>query len=173
MSRTLVCATALVALLPTIANAHATLEEEEAPANSFYKAVVRIPHGCDGSPTTAIRVQIPEGMIAVKPMPKAGWDLATVKGGYAKAYDYYGTDMTSGVKEVVWSGGSLSDEFYDEFVFRGLLAGFEPGTVVHFPIVQECETGVHRWIEIPKPGEDPDSYEEPAPAITIIEGDAH
>jgi uncharacterized protein YcnI len=172
MFRTLVCAGALVALLPTLANAHATLEEQQAPVNSFYKAVIRIGHGCDGSPTTAIRVQVPEGMIAVKPMPKAGWNLETVKGDYAKAYDYYGTEMTSGVKEVVWSGSSLPDEFYDEFVFRGRLTGFEPGTVVHFPIVQECEIGAHRWIEIPKPGEDPDSYEEPAPAITIIEGDA-
>ena len=171
MLRSLISATALIALVPAIANAHATLETGEAAANSFYKAVVRIGHGCEGSPTTAIRIQIPEGMIAVKPMPKAGWDLATVKGDYAEAYDYYGTKMTSGVKEVVWSGGSLPDEFYDEFVFRGLLAGFEPGTVVHFPTVQECAEGVHRWIEIPAAGQDPHELDEPAPEVTVIEGE--
>lgn len=171
MVPTLVGAAALVALLPALADAHATLETQEAAANSTYKAVVRIGHGCEGSPTTAIRVQVPEGVIAVKPMPKPGWELTTKKGDYEKAYDYFGTQMTKGVQEVVWSSGSLPDEFYDEFVFSARLTDFEPGTVVYFPTVQECAEGVHRWIEIPKVGEDPDSYAEPAPSITIIEGE--
>jgi uncharacterized protein YcnI len=152
-----------------LAGAHATLETAKAPAGASYKAIIRIGHGCDGSPTAAIRVQIPEGVIAVKPMPKPGWQLATTLGDYKNAYDYYGTEMTKGVTEVAWSGGSLPDDFYDEFIFRGMLTDFEPGTVLHFPVVQECAEGVHRWIEIPKPGEDPDSYEEPAPSLTILE----
>jgi uncharacterized protein YcnI len=168
--RTLTGATALLALLPAIAVAHATLESDEAPANSFYKAVVRIGHGCEGSPTTAVRVQIPEGVIAVKPMPKAGWQLTTTEGDYENAYDYYGTALTGGVKEVAWSGGSLPDAFYDEFVFRGRLTDFAPGTLVYFPVVQECAAGVHRWIEIPAAGESADDYEEPAPSVTIVEG---
>jgi len=35
--------------------------------------------------------------------------------------------------------------------------------------VQECAGGVHRWIEIPAPGQDPDELEEPVPQLTIIE----
>jgi periplasmic copper chaperone A len=169
--RTLARAASLLALLPALAHAHATLETDEAAANSTYKGVIEIAHGCEGSPTTAVRVQIPEGVIAVKPMPKPGWELTTKEGDYDRAYDYFGTELTKGVKEVTWSGGRLPDEFYDEFIFRGRIAGFEPGAIVHFPVVQECEQGVHRWIEIPKPGEDPDSYEEPAPGVTIIESE--
>ena len=52
---------------------------------------------CEGKPTTAIRVRIPEGVIAVKPMPKAGWQLAIKKGKYAKTYGYFGTPMSEGV----------------------------------------------------------------------------
>ena len=37
-----------------------------------------MPHGCSGSPTTAIRVRVPAGIIGVKPMPKPGWQLNTV-----------------------------------------------------------------------------------------------
>jgi periplasmic copper chaperone A len=172
--RTLIGATALLALLallPSAAAAHATLESDEVPANSFYRAVVKIPHGCDGSPTTAVRVQIPEGVIAVKPMPKAGWKLTVTEGDYQKAYDYYGTALTRGVKEVAWTGGSLPDAFYDEFIFRARLTDFAPGTVVYFPVVQQCAEGVHRWIEIPAAGENPDDYEEPAPSVTIVEGE--
>ena len=45
-----------------------------------YKAVLRVPHGCEGAATIALRVRIPEGMIAVKPMPKPGWKIDTVSG---------------------------------------------------------------------------------------------
>ena len=61
----------------TNAFAHITLEAGSATAGSTYKAVLRVPHGCDGKATTAIRVRIPEGVIAVKPMPHPGWQLAT------------------------------------------------------------------------------------------------
>ena len=83
-------------------SAHVTLETQEAPAKSTYKAVVRVPHGCDGAATLKIRIRIPEGFIAVKPMPKAGWQLETIKGKYAKSYDNYGTPVREGVQEIIW-----------------------------------------------------------------------
>jgi periplasmic copper chaperone A len=88
------------------ARAHAFLEITEAPANSGYKAVVAIPHGCEGKPTQAVRVRIPEGVIVAKPMPKPGWQLATSKGAYAKSYDYYGTPVAEGVTEIAWTGAT-------------------------------------------------------------------
>jgi uncharacterized protein YcnI len=154
--------------------AHATLETTEAPADSTYKGVIRIGHGCEGKPTQAVRVRIPEGVIVAKPMPKAGWQLATVKGAYAKSYDYYGTPVSEGVTEIAWTGGDLPDDWYDEFVFRARLTGFPVGSIVYFPIVQECAEGaVHRWIEIPDPGKSADDYEEPAPGVTITTGTGH
>jgi uncharacterized protein YcnI len=156
-------------IAPHLAAAHVYLETAEAPANRSYKAVLRVPHGCDGNPTTALRVQIPEGVIAVKPMPKPGWQVATVKDKYARAYEYFDSELTEGVKEISWSGGELPDDFYDEFVFVGRLTDFPPGTVLHFPTVQDCAGGVHRWIEIPGAGQDPDELEEPAPQLTIVE----
>jgi periplasmic copper chaperone A len=77
-------AAALLPLAGGAAFAHVTLETEKAPPNAAYKAVLRVGHGCEGKPTTAIRVKIPEGVIAAKPMPKPGWRLATTKGKYAK-----------------------------------------------------------------------------------------
>ena len=63
-------AAAVLACLPSAAAlAHTSLEVKQAPAGSLYKAVLRVGHGCDGSSTTTLRVQIPEGVIAVKPMP--------------------------------------------------------------------------------------------------------
>jgi uncharacterized protein YcnI len=132
------------------ASAHVTLERQEAAVGSVYKAVVRVPHGCAGSPTTAIRVRLPAGVIGVKPVPKPGWQLNTVTGKYQKPYTLRGAPVSEGVTEISWSGGKLDDAHYDEFVFTGVIAEELAGTpVLYFPVVQECEKGVHRWIEIP------------------------
>jgi periplasmic copper chaperone A len=155
--------------LATSASAHVTLATSEAPIAGSYKALFQVGHGCEGSPTVKIRVQIPEGVIAVKPQPKPGWQVETVKGKYATTYDYYGTKMDEGVKEVVWSGGKLPDDWYDEFLLRGYLTdSLKPGTILYFPVVQECEKGVDRWIEIPAEGKVADDYETPAPGVRLL-----
>jgi len=170
MLKSAVFATALVVCSGTAAFAHVTLETQEAPVGSTYKAVLRVPHGCEGKATVAVRVKIPEGVIAVKPMPKPGWELKTVKGKYEKAYELWGEKVTEGVQEVDWSGGKLPDEFYDEFVLRGQLAADLPaGEKLYFPVVQECEDGAaDRWIAIPAAGQDADELEFPAPGLKLL-----
>lgn len=144
--------------------AHVTLEVPTAAAGSTYKAVLRIPHGCEGKATTSVKVQIPEGFIGVKPMPKAGWQLDTVVSAYKNSYQLHGTELTEGVTEIVWSGGDLPDAFYDEFVFRGTLAATLPeGTTLRFPTVQLCGDAEEAWIDVTG-SEDADK---PAPALEI------
>jgi len=150
--------------------AHVTLETTSAPVGAPYKAVLRVPHGCEGTATVALRVRIPEGMIAVKPMPKPSWKIETVKGKYEKSYSFFhGAKLSEGVTEISFTGGNLPDAYYDEFVFASFLAGdLEPGKVLYVPVVQECEKGVHRWIEIPAAGKSSGDYPEPAPALKLL-----
>lgn len=165
----------LAALLLTAsaANAHVTLETKSAPAGSTYKAILRVPHGCDGQATLKVRVRIPDGMYSVKPQPKAGWTLETVKGAYAKPYDNHGTVLTEGVREVIWTG-SLPDEHYDEFVFRGALdKELAADSMIYVPVVQECAEGAERWIEIPAAGQSGDDLKMPAPGFKITPASGH
>src|SRR4029077_15794652 len=105
----------------------------------------------------------------VKPMPKPGWKLDAIKGKYSKPTSSRGAPISEGVTEISWSGGKLADGFYDEFVFQGSFADeLKPGTTVYFPVVQECEKGVHRWIEIPAAGKSPGDYPEPAPGLKLV-----
>jgi uncharacterized protein YcnI len=168
MIRFLAAAAALAAFVGP-ASAHVTLETQEAKVGASYKAVLRVPHGCEGTATTAIRVKIPDGVIGVKPMPKPGWTLSTTTGKYPKAYKLFHRELTEGVTEISWSGGKLPDAWYDEFAFQGFLAAdLEAGKPVYFPVVQECEKGVHRWIEIPAAGKSASDYPEPAPALRLM-----
>lgn len=161
-ARFAVATIALAAATPAFA--HATLEVGEAAIGSSYKAVLRVPHGCGTEATHTVRVQIPEGFFNVKPMPKAGWTLETVTGPYENSYDNHGTQMSEGVKEIVWSGGNLPNEWYDEFVFRGSFAStLEPGTF-YFPAIQECENGEEAWIDVTGH----DNADMPAPRLELV-----
>lgn len=158
-------------LSSSAALAHVSLEKAEAPVGSTYKAVLRVPHGCAGQPTNIVRVKIPAGVIAVKPMPKAGWQLEKKRGEYGTTYDYYGTPTTEGVTEVIWSGGNLGDDEYDEFVLRGYLTThLKAGDMLYFPVVQQCPDNLtERWVEIPADGQTSDDLELPAPGLKLLE----
>jgi len=161
-------ACALSAASIVTAQAHATLEKS-ASAPGAYKAVLRIPHGCDGGQAThTVRLEIPEGFIGAKPMPKAGWQLAVEKGDYAKTYKLHGEEVKSGARVVTWSGGNLPDDFYDEFVVSGTLADVPEGQMLFFKATQVCDKGEVSWNEEPAPGQNPHSLEHPAPAVTIL-----
>ncbi len=87
INRTLLLTTALgMAAAP--ASAHVFVQSGPATIGGSYRAVLAVPHGCGASPTTKITVHIPEGMIAVKPMPKPGWLIETKTGPYAQSYDF-------------------------------------------------------------------------------------
>jgi hypothetical protein len=154
------------ALAPSAVFAHVTLEQQQALAGAPYKIILRVPHGCGDAATIRLSVKIPEGVIAIKPMVKPGWQIDTTRGPYSKAYSYFhDAKFTEGVKEVTWSGGKLPDAFYDEFVLSAFIAGeLEPGQTLYFPVVQQCEQGEHRWIEIPAADK---HSSEPAPGVTL------
>ena len=170
MFRELVLAAAGILCLTSAVAAHVTLEHAQAPVGAPYKAVLRVPHGCEGAATVALRIRVPEGMIAVKPMPKPGWKIETVRGAYSKTYNFFhGAKLSEGVVEISFSGGNLPDAYYDEFVFTGFLADdLEPGKTLYVPVVQECEKGISRWIEIPAAGKSSRDYPEPAPALKLL-----
>lgn len=149
---------------PTLS--HVVLEKREAAVGTYYKAVFQVSHGCEGSPTVKLHIQIPDGVIAVKPMPKPGWAVETIKGAYVAAAAHHGHEVSEGVREVIWSG-KLPDEYYDEFVLTGFLAEApRPGTSIYFPATQECEQGVNRWVEIAQPGQP--APKSPAPTLKLI-----
>lgn len=160
------CAAAALAIAVSApADAHITLEKQEAEVGSTYRAVLRVPHGCGEEASHTIRVQIPDGFYNVKPMPHAGWTLETVIGPYATPFDSFGTILTEGVREVIWSGGNLPNEFYDEFIFRGTFgAEVVADTAYYFPTVQECASAEDAWIDTSGAEE----AERPAPSLMLI-----
>ncbi len=167
---TIAASVATLMLGISAASAHPGLERNEASVGASFKAVMRVPHGCSGSPTTTVQISIPKGYIGVKPMPRAGWTLETQTGTYGKSYTLHGRRITEGVTEVIWSGGSLADDHYDEFVLTGFLDNsLASDTHAYFPTVQECAQGSRKWVEIPAAGHDPHDLKSPAPRLKLVQ----
>ncbi|MGE0023723.1 MAG: DUF1775 domain-containing protein [Hyphomicrobium sp.] len=168
-SRLACCSIALLVFGP--AHAHVSLERPEAARGKSYKAVIKIPHGCEGQATHTVRVEIPEGFIGVKPMPKPGWTIKTQRGAYAQSYGYYHGPLGEGVKAIEWSGGNLPDDYYDEFVASGFIAREIADTALYFKVVQLCATGEERWVDIPGEGVDAHDLKAPAAVLKIAAAD--
>lgn len=149
------------------ASAHVTLEAREAPAHSFFKAQFLAGHGCNGAATTSIQVTIPEGVVGVKPMPKPGWTLTVADGPYIHPLQVHGKTVTAGVRSVTWRGGLLPDAWADEFVLVAQLPDLPVGTVIYFPVVQQCEGTVEHWDQIPGVAGAAPPLKNPAPALTL------
>lgn len=167
MSKHMPLISALLLAFAGPAGAHAVLSPPEAAADSYVKATIGVGHGCEGTPTLRLRVRIPDGIMGVKPMPKAGWELSIKREQLAQPVtEPHGRRITERVAEVTWSG-KLLDENFDEFVLQVRLPD-KPGETLYFATVQECEKGVHRWIEIPAAGQARGDLREPAPALRLL-----
>jgi periplasmic copper chaperone A len=156
---------------------HVVLEGQTALAGRSYKAVLKVGHGCEGSPTTAMRVTIPAGFMGAKPMPKAGWTLAIKTSKLAMPYDNHGKQVTEDVSEITWTAMSkdsyLPEAFYDEFILRGGLPskvneGVGDSGAMWFKVLQTCEKGSNDWSQIPASGVDTQGLKSPAALLEII-----
>jgi uncharacterized protein YcnI len=156
-------------LIAAPVSAHVTLQVREAKIGSHYRATFVVPHGCAGSPTVKLRVQIPPGVIAIAATPTQGWQVNTVTGKYPETYEMDGKKVGDGITEVDWSGGKLPDKTRETFAIDTFLSsGLKPNTKLSFPTIQECEQGISRWIEIPADDAHSGEDKRPAPAVKLL-----
>lgn len=149
---------------------HVVLADPAALAGTSYRATLRVGHGCDGSPTTAIKVFLPAGFQGAKPMPKPGWALRTRVEKLAQPYSSHGKTVTEDVVEITWTAAGrdnwLPDAWYDEFVLRGGLP--EQAGPLWFRVLQTCETGHLDWAQIPAAGTSTKGLKAPAVLLELI-----
>lgn len=146
-----------LALAATPVAAHVVADPNEGPAGGYFRTALRVSHGCGDAATVAVRVRIPEGVLSAKPQAKPGWTVEIVH-----------RPSTPGVvEEIVWRGGPLPTDQFDEFGLA-LKVPDGAGSTLYFPTVQECEAGALRWTAIPKAGEKWGDLKEPAPFVRLV-----
>lgn len=139
----------LAGLIAGPALAHPVFADREAVAGSHWAGELRLGHGCDGSPTTSLRVEIPEALLVVRAQPKPGWSLDVEREPLAQPVAGEGGRMiVERVTAVTWSG-RLADDQFDVFGLAAKLPD-APGSLA-FNVIQTCEEGVVAWNETAGP----------------------
>ena len=145
------------------AHAHIHLEYGVGNAGSSYKATFQLGHGCSGSATRQISVDIPPGVTGVRPMPKPGWTLELQRAASQG-------QAPGAVTRVTWAARTpadvLPDSHYDEFVLVGRLPA--AAGRIHWPVRQVCEQGRADWTEVPQAGQQAGELKLPAPALDVL-----
>lgn len=153
------------------AAAHVTVTPVgETPAGGYAVLTFAWGHGCDGSPTTRIAIQIPEGINTASPTQVAGW---TVQKKMEKldppVQDSHGNELTERVGQIVYTADTPLQDGYRAAMDVQVALPDTPGETLAFPVVQTCQQGETAWTQIPQEGQDPEELDTPAPEITVTE----
>lgn len=169
LARTLALPAAVVgfsALAVAPALAHVSIGPGTAAANDETTQTVSVPHGCDGSATTKVIIQIPPELVEVTPTRNALWNVSkhTVKlATPIKADD--GDEITEKVDTVTYTAKTpLPDGYRDAFELSFDVPN-TPGKTLWFPTIQKCVKGQTNWITKYDEG-DPEP-ETPSPSVKI------
>lgn len=148
-------AAALLLTAAGSAHAHITADPGQAVAGSYQVVRFRVGHGCsDTHATTALRIEIPEGVPAARPQPKPGWTLSV---------EHASAAPDAPVSALVWRGRLPADQF-DEFAVMFQLPPHEGA--LYFPTVQTCDGEEAQWTEVPD-ATDAARPQHPAPMLRL------
>ena len=141
-----IAAAGLLSMASASAGAHVVLTQSSFEAGINFAAFFKVEHGCSGAPTTALRVQIPDGVAVLELPEKPGWTVNAERAG-------------ARVTAVTWQG-RLESARQDQF---GLLVKlpWKPGPL-YFSTVQRCAANEIRWTDT-----SPES-KTPAPKLTLV-----
>lgn len=143
-----VIAVTVVASLGVASAASAHIDPDPTEVNAGTEATVgfTVEHGCEGSPTVKLEMQVPETITTFEGVDVAGF-----------------TASTDG-QVVTWSGGTLGPDTEQTFELT-FTAPAQDGEA-SFPIIQTCEEGSIDWIEEEVEGQP--EPEHPAPVVAIV-----
>ncbi|WP_417562003.1 DUF1775 domain-containing protein [Microbacterium sp.] len=146
----------LALAVPLAASAHVEVGPDSAAAGSTTPLTFSFHHGCDDSPTTSLKITIPDGIGNATPVYEGGWTIkrALRADGTPSAVTFTAdTPIESGVEASV----SLDT----------LIDTSAAGKTLPFLVEQTCVKGSTSWTQIPAQGQSAEDLDNPAPAVTV------
>ncbi|WP_409047255.1 YcnI family protein [Microbacterium sp. HA-8] len=162
-------AAGLVFAAPLAAQAHVTVTPNvAATAGGSGVLTFAFQHACEGSATTALEIDVPDGIASAYPTALAGWRVDVQRDG-----------EDGPVSQIVYT----ADEPHPDGIRAAVEVAVQystdtGGETLAFPVNQVCEDGNIDWSQIAEDGEDPHDLDSPAPTVTVAEaaedgGDHH
>lgn len=174
----LTAATALLGLVAAPAGAHVSGTPSVSTAGSFTILTMSVPHGCEGSPTTEVEIQIPESVLSVTPTRNPLYDLdVNIQQLDEPQTDAHGNEVTERVGSIVYTARTPLPEGQRDTFELSFQIPDAAGETLTFPTIQTCKQGRADWVQVPEEGQDGEELEYPAPSFEVMpaaeDGDAH
>lgn len=151
----LIAGTILALSVPAVASAHVGVSPDELAAGDHGVLTFSFAHGCDGSPTTALRITMPEGLASVAPTMDSDWAIDIERGddGLVSAVTYTAVaPVPNDLRGAVSMSVGLDESTPDSLAF---------------PVIQTCVEGSTEWTQLAEDGENPHDLDSPAPVVTV------
>src|SRR3954468_23291725 len=164
-TRKLAAATAVAALaVPAAAQAHVTLQPNQAAAGAFTVLDVRVPTERDDASTAKVDVQFPSGFASASYQAVPGWKVRVIKKKLTTPIQTDDGPITEGVSRMVWTrtsrGGGIKPGQFQDFPISVQIPG-KAGDKLTFKALQTYSNGeIVRWIGAAGSGT-------PAPQVTV------
>jgi uncharacterized protein YcnI len=154
-----VAAAALAA--PAAAQAHVTVQPDEAPAGGFTRLDVRVPNERDDAATTKVQIQLPDGFAEASYEPVPGWNVKVEKAKLDEPIKTDDGDVSEGVKLITWSSSKgIPAGAFRDFGLSVQVPG-KAGDTLTFKAIQTYSNGEKvRWIG-------PEGSDNPAPTVKL------
>ena len=152
-------AAGLVLAAPAAAQAHVGVSPDSVTPEGSAVLTFSFTHGCENSPTTAMRITMPDGLTSVSPTVDAMWDVAVERAdnGLVSAVTYTATTpVAHDLRGAVTMAVSVGEDAPESLVF---------------PVEQQCETGANAWTEVAEEGQDPHDLDSPDAEADAGHGD--
>lgn len=147
---------ALALALPLAASAHVHVTPEDVAADGSSRIDFSFSHGCDGSPTTALVIDIPAEAQGATPVVDGAWTITTEAG-----------DSGIPTRITYTAVAPIPDSYAASAGMNVIFPGSTEGESFAFPVTQQCETGEAAWVQIAEDGQDPHDLEYPAPVVVV------
>ncbi|WP_091232290.1 YcnI family protein [Microbacterium sp. 3J1] len=145
----------LALAIPAMASAHVGVSPDELVAGDHGVLTFSFAHGCETSPTTSLKITMPEGLASVAPTADSDWTIDIERGddGLVSAVTYTAvTPVPNDLRGAVSMSVGLDEDTPDSLAF---------------PVIQTCVEGSTEWTEIAEDGQDPHSLDAPAPVVEV------
>jgi uncharacterized protein YcnI len=158
-------ATAIATLaVPAAAQAHVTLQPNQAAAGSFTVLNVRVPTERDDAATSKIDVQFPAGFAAARYQAVPGWKVRVIMKKLPTPIQTDDGPITEGIDRMVWTrtsrAGGIKPGQFQDFPISVQIPG-KAGDKLTFKALQTYSNGeVVRWIGAA-------GSDTPAPQVTV------
>ncbi|NVM95762.1 YcnI family protein [Arthrobacter wenxiniae] len=158
----------LMALGLGAASAHVEATPTETAAGSYSLVTFSVSHGCNGSPTTSLKITLPGELNSVTPTVNPNWTISEATEKFSTPRTLAdGSKITERTSSVTYTAKSPLDAHQRDTFTLSLQVPDAVGKTLYFPALQSCEKGATDWKDVPAAGASEDSVANPAPSLTV------